>query len=80
MKKYTVILSYPHYLCDNLGDTRVDHVEAECPYGAVRAAQCLAVSENEDSDYDVRIDPEDFAPVSIFEGHLMDLIPEEYCR
>ena len=77
MKPYTVLLLYPDYLNDNYDDTFLAYVKAENPEGAVDVAQraCSnAYSAKDDAEED-RPDPNAFAPLVVFAGHLEDLNP-----
>jgi len=71
MKKYTVILVYPDYMCD-AGDhqTWCGSVEAENVPDAVSAAQKQVMDDNMTD----AMDPDDFLPISVFEGEHDDLI------
>ena len=64
--KYSVLLLYPDYLQNSDPETYYVWVEAEDPFKAVEAAQCMAVNANEE---DVVEDGTDFLPLAVFEGH-----------
>jgi len=66
--KYTVLLALPDYASDQNHETYLAHVEAESPQAAVQPAQFEAVKHIEVND------AEDFLPISIFPGHLDDLV------
>lgn len=69
--KYTVLLMLPEYTADNYGeDTQAMHVVAHDPTEAVQVAQKLAAGTEDD--------PDDYHPVFVVEGHVMDLTPEPW--
>lgn len=74
-RKFTIILNRPDYLANDFGtDTYLAHVEAHSTAMAQEMAQlqasnadCKSDAEREDAN------PEDYAVLAVFEGHLEDL-------
>lgn len=78
-KKYTVLLLYPDYMgSDNPRgfETFLAHVLADNPAAAVFAGRKQAAGANNDDHGDDFADPDDFAILAVFKGHLTDLNPE----
>ena len=69
LNPYTVVLIYPDYLATQYGEEFYQsHIMAESPESAIEAAQGQAMQAQGETDSD----PADFAPVSVFSGHLTD--------
>ena len=65
-RAYSVLLLYPDYLEDcGIRETFFDHVKAKTPDEAVELAQLNAAVKNTSAQ-----EPEDFAPLAVFRGHL----------
>ena len=75
LKKYTVILLYPDYLCDDVPYGQevcvARRTTAEDPAGALAEAQkeAFMVTREEGNEGGHAEDPEDFSLVVMFEGH-----------
>jgi len=66
-RNYSVLLLYPDYLDDmGIRETYFTHVKSASPDDAVEAAQVNAFLANKKSAHE----PEDFAPLAVFRGHL----------
>lgn len=78
MKEFTVILLRPDYLADEgIGgygqDVYVGQVSAEAPAEAVNKAQAEAYA-LDDSYAREPNDPDDYAPLAVFEGHHVPVL------
>jgi hypothetical protein len=69
MKPYTVVLLYPDYIAAQYCETRVDFALGDTPELAIAAAQVAAAGEFGEPS----VEPDDFAVVACFEGHLQDV-------
>lgn len=80
MKYYTVLLLYPDYFTDNYGqETHLNTVEADTPEEAVSLARAICVSDNSDSEYQIRGD-EDLFVLLVIEGSHQDINPEKIMK
>lgn len=75
LKPYTVLLLRPDYVTDNYGlDTYLAHAWAkDGPGQAVQTARAEAVELDCPGSLLDGADPDDYAVLAVFEGHLNDL-------
>lgn len=79
MKPYTVLLLRPDYLADEFGvETLLFREEANTPGGAVVSAQERACEFDADGPEDDSINPDDYHPLLVIEGHHEDVTPEPW--
>jgi len=74
-REWTVLLLYPDYM-DEGPQTYLAHTNGYKVDVAIKRAQEEAVAANLDPEDDIGINPDDFAPLAVFQGYLRDYLAE----